>query len=178
MVCYKIFIKFKKGESFMSKKCPYCGSKAADSEIHCPSCGNVFPEYQNQMNDMNSGGYNEQYQPYPNPSFYESGNADGYVCSPPYDGAQSNRYTNSVPPQQVYYSPTYVNQPEEKTGIMGWFGWILLCQYIPFLGVIITICIAKDPSVKNWGKARLIMFIVDVIIVILFWGTIISELFS
>ncbi len=56
-----------------------------------------------------------------------------------------------------YIPPAY--QQEPTTTFWGWIGWLLL-SLIPFVGVIIAMTTAKDPSVRNYAKASLIMYAV------------------
>lgn len=73
-----------------------------------------------------------------------------------------------------YVPPAYQESPVTSMG--GWFGWSLLCGLLPFIGPIIMLCSAKDPSAKNFGKAMLILQAVATVLLILFGAALIATL--
>lgn len=88
-------------------------------------------------------------------------------------------------PQQNFNQPNYnsapVSQEDFHTGIGGWIGWILLSSLLGLIGLIITICCAKDKSVKNWAIATLIISAIVVVIMIIVFvvaGVSVSSAFS
>lgn len=74
----------------------------------------------------------------------------------------------SQPQQNFNQQPYYPAQQEDfHTGVGGWIGWILLCSLLSLIGTIITICCAKDKSVKNWAIANLIISAIAIVIMVI-----------
>jgi uncharacterized membrane protein len=78
-----------------------------------------------------------------------------------------------VAPKQTVYTETpqqvqVVGEPEKTVPTIAWIGLFLL-KIIPLLGVIIEIIIAmtsKNKSLRNYGKARLILLIIGFVLFI------------
>lgn len=64
-----------------------------------------------------------------------------------------------------YIPPAYQEEPITTTG--QWFGWYLLCAFLPIIGPIVLLNITKDPSVKNWAKLNIILGIIGLVLGIL-----------
>jgi len=63
-----------------------------------------------------------------------------------------------MPPQPIYtQQPMYPAATEPVVPTRSWIGYLLLCACMPVLGSIITLCTAKENSVKNFAKAFLIL---------------------
>ena len=91
---------------------------------------------------------------------------DYYTSCPNCGGTQVVREgAAGVPQAQASYAqplPTQMGQP--VTSVKGWIGWVLLCSYVPIIGVIVMLCTVKDPSAKNYAKLQLIMMIIGIVL--------------
>ena len=86
---------------------------------------------------------------------------DYYTSCPNCGGTQVVRGGAAAPQAQVN---SYAQPQENVTSVGGWIGWILLCIFVPIIGVIVMLCVTKDPSAKNYAKLSLIMMIIGVVI--------------
>lgn len=86
---------------------------------------------------------------------------DYYTSCPNCGGTQVVR--NAAPqPQPSAYIPMEEQRVVYSTG--QWIGWILLCSFLPLIGIIIMMCVAKDPSAKNYAKLMLILTIIAIVL--------------
>lgn len=100
--------------------------------------------------------------------------ADPVQTPPPNTYNQSAVYAQPAPNVNMY---NVVSQ-QTATTVGGWIGWILLCSFLPLIGIIITICCANDESVKNWAKATLVIAAVTCLLYILFFVTLGASILS
>jgi len=66
-------------------------------------------------------------------------------------------------PQPVYSGGGYVPpayQPQPPVSMGAWFGWSLLCAFLPILGAVIMMLTAKQTSAKNFAKAMIVVQII------------------
>lgn len=126
----------------MSKFCTSCGSEIPDGAAVCPSCG-VSSE------SVQPVAYQQ-----PNQQVYQQPNTQAY---------QQPYQQQYVPPQQVIIN----NQSDTSTTVIGWFGWLMLCSFLPFIGQIIMLASSKDQSAKNFAKLQLIFSVIGIIAFIL-----------
>ena len=80
----------------------------------------------------------------------------------------SSVYASPQPTYSGYIPPAYQAAPVTTVG--GWFGWTLLCSFLPIIGAIIMMNAAKDPTAKNFAKATLIVQIISIILCIIFFA--------
>ncbi len=75
-------------------------------------------------------------------------------------------------PQPVYsgntgYGMPMSSPPTEVTSPIGWFGWYLLCSYLPIIGPIIMMNVSKDPSAKSFAKLTLVLSAIGLVLLII-----------
>ena len=88
---------------------------------------------------------------------------DYYTSCPNCGGTQVVRGDGTAPQAQPNaYMPAPAQR--EVTSTAGWVGWLLLCSYVPLIGVIIMLLTAKDPSAKNYAKLMVVFMIIGAII--------------
>lgn len=85
---------------------------------------------------------------------------DYYTSCPNCGGTQVVR--GVAAPQPQAYVPMQEERVSYSTG--QWIGWLLLCSFFPLIGVIIMLCVTKDPSAKNYAKLMLILQIIGIVI--------------
>ena len=86
---------------------------------------------------------------------------DYYTSCPNCGGTQVVRGGSAAPQAQM---DSYAQPQQNVTSVGGWIGWILLCMFVPIIGVIVMLCTTKDPSAKNYAKLSLIMMIIGIVI--------------
>lgn len=50
------------------------------------------------------------------------------------------------------------------TSPVGWFGWNVLCGFLPIIGPIIMMCKTQDETAKNYAKLTLILQIIGLVL--------------
>ena len=50
------------------------------------------------------------------------------------------------------------------TSPLGWFGWNVLCGFLPIIGPIIMMCKTQDETAKNFAKLTLILQIIGLVL--------------
>ncbi|MCQ2417073.1 MAG: zinc-ribbon domain-containing protein [Oscillospiraceae bacterium] len=80
------------------------------------------------------------------------------------------------PTYNGYIPPAYQEAPTTSVG--AWFGWYLLCAFLPIIGAIILLNVSKDPSVKNFAKLNIILSIIGLVVGILMFMLIFSMIRS
>ena len=97
---------------------------------------------------------------------------DYYTSCPNCGGTQVVRGESAAQP--AAYAP--LPPQREVTSTAGWVGWILLCSYVPLIGVIIMLLTAKDPSAKNYAKLMVVFMIIGLIIGVLFGAILVPSM--
>ncbi len=86
----------------------------------------------------------------------------------------SNSNPAPAPRPQAYNPPPVYNNINvtntETTSVGGWFGWQILIGFLGIIGLIIMMCVSRDPSAKNFAKASLIWSIIGLVLVILLFA--------
>ena len=87
------------------------------------------------------------------------------VCGAPI--AQQNPYGN--PYAQNPYGSPYPQQPPVPavTSPLGWFGWMMLCSFLPIIGAIIMLSATEDQSAKNFAKCWIVLQIIGLVLGVL-----------
>lgn len=89
--------------------------------------------------------------------------ADG-TNSCPKCGAVLTPPPSPIQQQPIYYASSMPNPETRPTSVGGWIGWWLLIYLLPVIGWIISICLAKDKTVKNGIIAYVIISVLLTII--------------
>ncbi len=84
-----------------------------------------------------------------------------YYTSCPNCGGVSLSQSAPSPAVQAALQPH-----REVTSVGMWVVWLVVCSAIPVIGPIVLLCTAKDPSLKEFGKAYLVFYIVMSVIAI------------
>lgn len=84
---------------------------------------------------------------------------------------------NGQPAPNPYQQPYQVpyQQPVVTTA-GGWFGWIVLCSFLPLIGLIIMLCTTKDPSAKNYAKCMLIYSAIIFVVFLIFGAVLVPAI--
>ena len=86
---------------------------------------------------------------------------DYYTSCPNCGGTQVVR-TAAAPQAQSYAPP--IQQSRVVYSMGQWLGWLAVCGFFPLVGVIVMLCVAKDPSARNYAKLMLILYIIAIVI--------------
>ncbi|MCM1132037.1 MAG: hypothetical protein NC340_01055 [Ruminococcus flavefaciens] len=92
-----------------------------------------------------------------------------YNPNPYNQNYNQNRFQgNYQTPPPLYNNNINVNMQNNTTSVGGWVGWLVLIAFTNIIGIIIMLCVSKDPSVKNFAKAELIIFGIVFVLTIIF----------
>ncbi len=148
-------------------QCQYCGKYFADDTEYCPSCG-------------------QTQRAVPTPSPYDPQN----VNRPQAPGAvPAAGYGQAGQPWQggVYAPPpnTYSRAPGAYGGAevmtTGQFILAILLSGIPIVGFILLLVWAlskkTNPNKRNWARAQLVFLVLLLIVMAVFYGSLLASLF-
>lgn len=102
---------------------------------------------------------------------------DYYTSCPNCGGQVSQNAPAQAPVMQgQYYAPA----PEQRviTSIGGWFGWTLLCGFLPIIGAIIMLNCSKDQTAKNFAKLMIIMQAIGFVLGLLFSSILVPSMLN
>lgn len=119
--------------------CKKCGNKVAEGTKFCGKCGQAVAA----VGDVKSIPANAEIKE-------EPVNTNTAAVAQP----------NFQPQGQPVYVMNNLQQETHHTSVGGWIGWWLLCGLLPVIGVIITACCTKDPSVRNAIIAEIVVALI------------------
>lgn len=171
--------------------CPNCGKPLADNAKFCNECGAKITDSQNTTATPkpveNKAPINNNIPP-------QNGNPNAqYNNIPPQNGNPNAQYNNMPPRNDYYQNPQgyaqpYIpmqgypikEEPSKRVASVGSFFGFSFLFGIPVIGLIITIIMAcgagSNDNIKNYARAQLIWTLIGVLLVIIFYSTIVSFL--
>lgn len=132
--------------------CPYCSADIVPGLYQCPNCGSPLSPSQTAAQAA------VQAAPAPQPIYTQQ----------PMPPAQQSMPAPSMQPYAPAAMPVYADPVVSPAA---WVGYLLLCMCLPLIGPLILTSSAKEQSVRNFGKAWLLLYAILVIALVLFGFT-------